>query len=164
MDSLLDTLEVIFFTDIIGEFDLYTILATALKYIFVIIVMRYIYLIIKMIYLDLRGETGIAEANAYLRLLSRREDLGYPIREIYPLDESITVGRDPDNKICIQDPFLSKEHAEIYPQNGRYYLKDLGSANGTYLNRERITGPVEVHDKDIITFGPLHFIFMEEEE
>jgi pSer/pThr/pTyr-binding forkhead associated (FHA) protein len=69
----------------------------------------------------------------------------------------IRIGRHPENDLRFHvelDRDASSRHAEIRLENGRYLLTDLGSTNGTLLNGQRIAEPREVHDGDVIEFGP----------
>lgn len=50
------------------------------------------------------------------------------------------VGRDPSCDIVILDPYISRTHAKIFYRDGRWYLEDLGSRNGTYIDGEDIRG------------------------
>jgi adenylate cyclase len=65
------------------------------------------------------------------------------------------IGRKEENEIAIADPSASRLHAEIFldSQTDTAILKDLGSTNGTYVNRERVYDPVELKNKDIIRIG-----------
>ncbi len=45
----------------------------------------------------------------------------------------VSIGRDPENVIVIPDPYVSRRHARIYFENGKLYIEDLGSTNGTYI-------------------------------
>ena len=55
------------------------------------------------------------------------------------LDSDLTlVGRHPDSDIFLDDVTVSRRHAEFYRQGGRFTVRDVGSLNGTYVNRERI--------------------------
>jgi len=51
---------------------------------------------------------------------------------------SITVGRHPESDIFLDDITVSRRHAEFIRDDGSYKVKDVGSLNGTYVNRERI--------------------------
>lgn len=51
----------------------------------------------------------------------------------------------------------------IIKEDGIYYIEDLGSANGTYLNGELITDAIELKDKDLIDVGRVEFLFVDEE-
>ncbi len=61
---------------------------------------------------------------------------------IVPLDtEQITIGRAPDSTLVIDDDYASSRHARIYPAEGSWVVEDLGSTNGTWIDRSRITAP-----------------------
>lgn len=64
-----------------------------------------------------------------------------------------TIGRIPGNDLVIEDPSLSRRHALIENLDGRLYLSDCGSANGTFINGAPVGGGDEVHDGDELTFG-----------
>jgi diguanylate cyclase (GGDEF)-like protein len=64
-----------------------------------------------------------------------------------------SVGRKPDNDIVIADESASRSHAEIFLQEDSLVINDLNSTNGTFVNRERITGPKVLHSKDQIRIG-----------
>jgi len=59
--------------------------------------------------------------------------------------QQITLGRAHDSTIVLDDDFASSRHARIYPdQSGQWVVEDLGSTNGTYLDRTKINGPTPV--------------------
>lgn len=59
-----------------------------------------------------------------------------------PLQSSvITIGRAPDSTLVLQDDYVSTRHARIYPSNDDWVVEDLGSTNGTWLNKTRVTRP-----------------------
>ena len=61
---------------------------------------------------------------------------------IVPLGEAqITIGRAPDSTLVIDDDYASSRHARIYPAEGSWIVEDLGSTNGTWIDRARITTP-----------------------
>ncbi|MFG2824563.1 FHA domain-containing protein [Kitasatospora sp. NPDC048365] len=56
--------------------------------------------------------------------------------------QTITLGRAHDSTIVLDDDYASSRHARIYPdQTGQWTVEDLGSTNGTYLDRQRLTTP-----------------------
>lgn len=64
----------------------------------------------------------------------------------------LTIGRSPDNDIVLDQEGVSGFHAEIYTENGRSYLVDLGSINGSFVNGQRATGRHEIKAWDTIKF------------
>jgi sigma-B regulation protein RsbU (phosphoserine phosphatase) len=65
----------------------------------------------------------------------------------------LTIGRSSRNDICISDPFASRLHAEIRRENDQVLLVDNGSANGTFVNGQRVTGPLPLHIGDVVRIG-----------
>ncbi|THV33929.1 FHA domain-containing protein FhaB/FipA [Glycomyces buryatensis] len=58
--------------------------------------------------------------------------------------QTITIGRAPDSTIVIRDDFASNRHARVAPVDGQWMVEDMGSTNGTYLGRARVTRPTPV--------------------
>ncbi len=65
---------------------------------------------------------------------------------------SVIVGRSLKADIVIEDTTISRMHAKISLQNGKFYIRDLESRNGTFVNKKKIS-IAEIKDGDIITFG-----------
>ena len=59
-------------------------------------------------------------------------------------DQQITIGRAGDATLVLSDDYASTRHARIFPQDGQWLLEDLGSTNGTYLDRQKVTEPTPV--------------------
>ena len=74
--------------------------------------------------------------------------------------ETCSIGRDPENSIMINHPEVSRKHAILVNENGTYFIQDLGSMNGTYVDGERVDGVHGVSPGDIISMGEtVSFIF-----
>ncbi|MCI0487842.1 MAG: SpoIIE family protein phosphatase [Blastocatellia bacterium] len=71
----------------------------------------------------------------------------------------LTIGRSSRNDVCIGDPFASRLHAELLNEGDRVLLVDRGSANGTFLNGQRVTGTVQLHGGDVIRIGETELEF-----
>jgi len=73
-----------------------------------------------------------------------------------------TIGREADNDIVLEDETVSRHHARLIVEPGignpQVYLQDLASANGTFLNGERIVRRL-LHDEDRIAIGKTIFAF-----
>jgi FHA domain-containing protein len=58
--------------------------------------------------------------------------------------QQITLGRANDATLVLNDDYASSRHARIFPQDGQWIVEDLGSTNGTYLDRQKVTRPLPV--------------------
>lgn len=65
----------------------------------------------------------------------------------------ITIGRGPENNVVIDDYKISRTHLQIVENNGVYSIVDLNSANGTYVNGQRISGEVRLQPNDVVKIG-----------
>ncbi len=73
---------------------------------------------------------------------------------IYALEGGlITIGRDPSSTISINDSEVSRHHARMTAQGGKFVLEDLGSTNGTFVNGRRIAGPHVLKPGEMVSFG-----------
>jgi FHA domain len=59
-------------------------------------------------------------------------------------DQQITIGRANDATLVLNDDYASTRHARLFPQDGQWIVEDLGSTNGTYLDRQKVTQPTPV--------------------
>ena len=79
---------------------------------------------------------------------------GPTVGALYPLEgDIISIGRDASNTIHINDAEISRRHARLQFQGGKYVIEDLGSTNGTHVNGQRISAPRVLKAGDIISFG-----------
>ncbi len=73
----------------------------------------------------------------------------------------ITAGRHPDRDIFLDDVTVSRHHVELERQDsGAYLVRDVGSLNGTYLNRERIE-EAELHHSDELQIGKFKLVYLD---
>jgi hypothetical protein len=74
--------------------------------------------------------------------------------QVYELDkDEISVGRDITNDIVLNDAEVSRRHARLILEQGRYKIEDLNSTNGTYIDGQRLIGPHLLAIGEIIMFG-----------
>ncbi len=103
---------------------------------------------------DLDTITRLADGTALL--ISTR---GAVAGSRYLLDEDeITVGRDPNADILLDDSTVSRAHAIFRRVNGAYSVFDAGSLNGTYVNRQRVEH-TELKNGDEIILGKFHLVY-----
>jgi hypothetical protein len=74
-------------------------------------------------------------------------------------DRPITIGRQSDCNVSLNDQNVSRRHAEIRPTRGAYVIADLGSTNGTMVNGTRIGSEQHLSDGDILSFGSTYVRF-----
>jgi pSer/pThr/pTyr-binding forkhead associated (FHA) protein len=75
------------------------------------------------------------------------------------LDKDLTrAGRSPDSDVFLNDITVSRRHAEVFREGGRFIIKDAGSLNGTYVNRERVE-TAELSGGDELQIGKFKLLF-----
>ncbi len=77
--------------------------------------------------------------------------------------ERLTVGRDPTNDVVCDNPRVSRVHAQVTRVGRRYYVTDLRSTNGTFVNDKRVQGNVWLKPKDTIRIGPYKLVMGEDQ-
>jgi FHA domain len=86
--------------------------------------------------------------------------VGRATMRVYDLDKtSILVGRDDEMDIVIDNPSVSRKHAEIRREGNGWVVEDLGSSNGTFLHGQKLAGPHPVTAGDEIGFGKFSLVF-----
>ena len=99
---------------------------------------------------------GDLVAGAAVLVVRRGPNVG----ERFPLEAEVTrAGRHPDSDIFLDDITVSRRHAEVHRLDGRYTLRDTGSLNGTYLNRQRIES-APMANGDEIQIGKFRLVFL----
>jgi hypothetical protein len=112
------------------------------------------------------GETGelipidLDDAAAHGPVLVIRSG-GGRVGESFPLDgDRMTIGRRPDSDIFLDDVTVSRDHALLVRRGGDLYLDDLGSLNGSYVNRRRIESH-RLEDGDELQIGKYKLTFLQ---
>lgn len=77
------------------------------------------------------------------------------------LDGTTTIGRHPESDIFLDDVTVSRRHAEIINHGSTFTVRDVGSLNGTYLDRERIE-TADLHSGDELQIGKFRLVFLYE--
>jgi len=83
----------------------------------------------------------------------------------WPLDASCSIGRSPSNRIVLNDRRVSRRHAVVHRQDlDEYWLVDLGSGNGSFVNGLRVSLPARLSDGDAVMIGDLALVFRQVED
>ena len=102
-----------------------------------------------------RGWSGGGRAGANgkapgrLRVIEPADSKG----QTYELADELTVGRAGGCQITLDDTYVSQLHARVFRREGQLYVEDLGSTNGTYLNRKKVTAPLAIRKGDRLQIG-----------
>lgn len=85
---------------------------------------------------------------------------GKVIREIVlRADKDFKIGRDQSNDLVLDNPAVSRKHAKIYKTQWPFYIEDLNSSNGTFLNGAKMEFPMPLNNNDVITISKLEMVF-----
>ena len=83
--------------------------------------------------------------------------------QVYPLTEQVlNLGRRPDNNIVIDDPSVSRKHAQIRSINNRYVIFDLDSTGGTFVNKVRVD-QATLFPGDVVTLAAVDLVYGQDE-
>ncbi len=69
------------------------------------------------------------------------------------LTASMTIGRGADCELRVDDTYASNQHARLFGRNGAWYVEDLGSTNGTFVNDQKLAAPAQIQPGDKIRVG-----------
>jgi pSer/pThr/pTyr-binding forkhead associated (FHA) protein len=139
-----------------------------LKYVFLAVLYIFVARAVRAVYLELRPAAS--------QRPSRREPAPAPARppsrrtkkapkkaavveggnlkgKSFDLGDELIVGRAEKCHVVLDDSYVSQMHARIFAKDDVYMLEDMGSTNGTYLNRQKVTTPTEVQRGDRVKIG-----------
>jgi hypothetical protein len=92
---------------------------------------------------------GSAKGGGRLKVIEPADHKG----QAYELADELTVGRAGGCQITLDDTYVSQLHARVFRRDGQLYVEDLGSTNGTYLNRRKVTAPLAIRKGDRLQIG-----------
>lgn len=139
---------------------------TVLQILFLALLYFFIYRAIRSVTGDLRPRSQTPSAPRGGRSESARPAKARPPRTVVVLNEKggkaeslqldgdqLQIGRADACQIKLSDTYVSQFHARIYRRDDGWYVEDMGSTNGTYLNQRRITTPAELRAGDRLRIG-----------
>lgn len=77
----------------------------------------------------------------------------------FTLEDSGVIGRGPTARLRVDNSGVSREHASLLRREGAWWLQDLGSANGTFVNGLPANVPMRLRNGDELSFGPARYVF-----
>jgi len=108
------------------------------------------------LWLDLRRQVDVAAIPAIPLLKLSGENDGQDIFS-FSLEE-VSVGRDPAADLCLDHPTISARHARLRFHHSQWWVEDLNSKNGTFLNGEPVNEPMVITQGDRLGFGQVSLI------
>ena len=152
--------------------------ASVLSYVFTTIIYLFILAVIGIIYMDIRKTTtdeksskaggkkskdSAEERFAILRTVRTRMATTLKLNAAYRISgKGIVVGRGKRCDIIANDMYLSAVHFQVWAEDDRWYIRDMDSKNGTYLNGTKLKKIKQLKNGNEIAFGELKFIFEED--
>lgn len=101
----------------------------------------------------------VAAPTAQLVLLEPTE-AGLPAGQRFPLRSGAVVGRREGSAVLLIDTYISNEHARVFHNDGRWWVADLGSTNGTFVQNLRIERPTALAAGTEVRFGRIRLQFV----
>ncbi len=139
---------------------MFTVLLMVLRYAFLLMLFVFIFKLVKWMIKDLQADR-LQEDPAGGRLMVIQSSLPEPEPGVsFDVGKEIIIGRGLGSGILIIDTFTSTRHARIFLKGGQYWLEDLKSTNGTYLNEVQVSRPVLLADGDRLQVGGVTFQFV----
>src|SRR5687768_4236474 len=132
-----------------------------LKYAFLVILYIFISRAIRATYVELQPTSGAPSQTSQrspqrkVKKVPRKAVVtqGPKRGESYELTDELIIGRGEKCQIVLDDTYVSQVHARFFRRGESFMAEDLGSTNGTYLNKRRITAPVELQRGDEVKIG-----------
>ena len=126
------------------------------RLLFLLVIYGFLFAVVRVLLRDLRAASrGPAELGRLVVLASPR---GEPQPGgSYPLDAVTTLGRDVNNGIVLDDPFASADHAVLTYRGRSWYVEDLSSTNGTFVNGVPVEGVGPLGFGDELQVGEVRF-------
>ena len=138
---------------------------TLLKFCFLGLLYLFLAQVVRAVYRELSPDRAVPSSSNGSRFgRNRRSDQAarpYKLKmidpatsQIFPLGEEVTIGRAPGCSVPLaDDTFVSQLHARIYIRDGKPFVEDLGSTNGTFLNQDRLSKTMPLHRGDKLQIG-----------
>lgn len=137
-----------------------------LKYVFLIVLYIFVARAVRAVMIELRPATAgrSARSDAPAPKAPGRKTKKVPKRAVivegsstsgknFELGQELTIGRADKCHVILDDTYVSQVHARVFPRGESFFIEDLGSTNGTYLNRKRVGGATELQRGDRVKIG-----------
>jgi hypothetical protein len=126
-----------------------------LRLLFIVLLYLFLLQVIIAITRDLRAKAPVIKGR--LIVVDKGPSTHLNLGDEFELKPETTIGRGPMNTIRLSDGFISTDHARILNRNGKWYVQNVKSTYGTYVNREPAANEILTKPGDIINLGPIAF-------
>jgi len=141
-------------------------LLTILKLCLLVLLYLFFLRVLRAVWAEIKGPKSVESSPRRVRKESRRAARRQPTGaqlavvepagqrgRTFPLGEELTVGRAAGCQVTLDDTYASQLHARVYSRDGQLFVEDLGSTNGTYLNRKKVQGAMVMQRGDKLQVG-----------
>jgi hypothetical protein len=132
-------------------------LSLIMRYAIIAIIYIIIIFALRIMYKDMKGgvvkKKPTIKKTMGLEVIERGENFNLRVGDVIPLNDELTIGRKADNLLILGDKYVSSKHARIFMKNTNYVLHDLGSTNGTLMNKKKVVDKVAIKKGDEIKIG-----------
>jgi pSer/pThr/pTyr-binding forkhead associated (FHA) protein len=143
----------------------FDIFVLGLRIAFIVLLYLFLFWVIRVIVRDLRqpirAEAPTTKARYGKLVVVEPGNSRLAPGTVYTLQAVTSLGRKPSNSIVLEDDFISSEHSLISWRDGRPWVEDVASTNGTFLNNAEVSHPAAVSEGDIIGIGGVRFKWTE---
>jgi hypothetical protein len=150
---------------------LFSVVLLILRYAFLVLLFIFIIKLVKWMFSDLandqallpddlRGLAEIKDTAGSRLIVAKSSSPDLNCGDAFEINSDIILGRSGSSDIVIRDTFTSSKHARVFIKTGHYWLEDLGSTNGTFLNEVLVEQPVILADGDMFRVGGVTFQFV----
>jgi pSer/pThr/pTyr-binding forkhead associated (FHA) protein len=128
-----------------------------IRLLFLLLLYVFLYRVVRALLRDLRAATREPTATMGRFVVVASPGSEPPEGHVFALDAITTLGRDVNNSIVVDDPFASAEHAVLTFRGSAWYVEDLGSTNGSYVNGHPVAGVATIGFGDELQIGQVRF-------
>ena len=143
----------------------FDIFILGLRIAFIALIYLFIFQVMRVIVRDLRqvppAETSQTKPRYGKLVIAEPGRSRLAAGTVFTLQAVTSLGRKPSNTIVLDDDFVSGEHSLVSWRDGRAWLEDVASTNGTFLNDAEITRPTPISEGDIIGIGDVRLKWTE---
>jgi len=127
------------------------------RLLFLLLLYVFLYRVVRTLLRDLRAATRESTPSLGRLVVVASPGSEPPAGYVFALDAITTLGRDVNNSIVVDDPFASAEHAVLTLRGSAWYVEDLGSTNGSYVNGHAVDGITIIGFGDELQIGQVRF-------